>query len=59
MDAEHIHNLTTIRANLIRAIQDRQTITIGGGSFSGYELISLRIAIDYALAEAKAAGDPA
>lgn len=37
-----LKNLQTILANLDRAIRNKETIDIGGGTFSGDELKSLR-----------------
>ncbi len=54
-----IEDLTTIERNLKRAIASRETITIGGGTFAGRELESLRMAVVNGLAEAKATGNPA
>lgn len=44
-------DLTCIRANLTKAIRDCDTVQIGGGGFSGGELVSLLLAVDLAIKE--------
>lgn len=46
MIQDHLNNLTTIKANLKKAIRNRETVVIGGGKFSGEELTSLLMAVD-------------
>lgn len=54
--AHVIQDLTTLQRNLTKAIKDRETITIGGGTFKGSELVSLLAAIENGLNEAKHQG---
>lgn len=49
MHESHFRNLITYRANIRRAISDNGNATIGGGSFSGDELLSLALAVESTL----------
>lgn len=49
MSTTHIANLTTLKANLKKAIQDKETVIIGGGEFSGEELKSLLFSVEASL----------
>ena len=51
--------LLTLKANVGRAIRNRETVTIGGGEFSDGELITLKLAIECAIEEARLSGNPA
>lgn len=50
---KHCTNLATLKANIEKAIRDRETVTIGGGDFSGDELQSLLWAVREEMTRAK------